>query len=67
LPRLASYPILINVVLIVEDEPIVRMSISDALLQAGIEVVASSNGAEALELIATRPTLLRHARLNQWI
>jgi CheY-like chemotaxis protein len=44
-----------NVVLIVEDEPIVRMSITDALLQAGFEVLASSNGADALELIATRP------------
>jgi CheY-like chemotaxis protein len=44
-----------NVVLIVEDEPIVRMSISDALLQAGFEVVSSSNGAEALELMAMRP------------
>jgi hypothetical protein len=30
-------------------------AISDALLQAGFEVVASSNGADALELIATRP------------
>ena len=44
-----------NVVLIVEDEPLVRMSISGALLQAGFEVLASSNGAEALELIAIRP------------
>jgi CheY-like chemotaxis protein len=44
-----------NVVLIVEDEPIVRMSISDALLQAGFEVLASSSGAEALELIAICP------------
>ena len=44
-----------NVVLIVEDEPIVRMSISDALLQAGFEVVSSSNGAEALELMAMHP------------
>ena len=44
-----------NVVLIVEDEPIVRMSISDALLQAGFEVLASSTGAEALELLAKRP------------
>jgi CheY-like chemotaxis protein len=48
-----------NVVLIVEDEPIVRMSISDALLQAGFEVVSSSNGAEALELMAIRPDFLR--------
>jgi CheY-like chemotaxis protein len=46
-----------NVVLIVEDEPIVRMSITDALLQAGFEVLASSNGADALELIATRPVV----------
>ena len=44
-----------NVVLIVEDEPLVRMSISGALLQARLEVVATSNGAEALELIALRP------------
>jgi two-component system, response regulator PdtaR len=44
-----------NVVLIVEDEPLVRMSISGALLQAGFEVLASSNGAEALEVLAVRP------------
>jgi two-component system, response regulator PdtaR len=44
-----------NVVLVVEDEPFVRMSITDALLQAGFEVLASSNGADALELIAMRP------------
>jgi CheY-like chemotaxis protein len=43
-----------NVVLIVEDEPIVRMSISDALVQAGFEVLTSPKGAEALELIAKR-------------
>jgi CheY-like chemotaxis protein len=47
-----------NVVLIVEDEPIVRMSISEALLQAGFEVLASANGAEALEVLAVRPDLL---------
>ena len=47
-----------NVVLIVEDEPIVRMSISDALLQAGFEVLASANGAEALETLAVRPDVL---------
>ena len=46
-----------DVVLIVEDEPIVRMSISDALLQAGFEVLASSTGDAALELIAVRPHL----------
>jgi CheY-like chemotaxis protein len=43
-----------DVVLVVEDEPIVRMSIRDALLQAGFEVLASSNGREALELLAKR-------------
>ena len=47
-----------NVVLIVEDEPLVRMSISGALLQAGFEVLASSNGAEALEVLAVRPDVL---------
>ena len=47
-----------NVVLIVEDEPLVRMSISDALLQAGFEVLASSNGAEALEVLAVRSAIL---------
>ena len=47
-----------NVVLIVEDEPIVRMSISDTLLQAGFEVLASANGAEALEVLAVRPDVL---------
>src|SRR5271169_2246708 len=33
-----------NVVLIVEDEPIVRMSISDALLQAGFEALEFRGG-----------------------
>lgn len=47
-----------DVVLIVEDEPIVRMSISDALLQASFQVLASSNGTEALELIAKHPHIL---------
>jgi CheY-like chemotaxis protein len=47
-----------NVVLIVEDEPIVRMSISDALFQAGFEVLASANGTEALEVLAVRPDIL---------
>src|ERR1700730_6467416 len=47
-----------NVVLIVEDEPLVRMSISGALLQAGFEVLASSNGVEALEVLAVRPDVL---------
>jgi CheY-like chemotaxis protein len=47
-----------HVVLIVEDEPLVRMSISDALLQAGFEVLASSNGAEALEVLAVRSAIL---------
>jgi CheY-like chemotaxis protein len=45
------------VVLIVEDEPLVRMSLSDALVQAGFEVLTSSNGAEALELMAKRPDI----------
>jgi len=44
-----------NVILIVEDEPVVRMSMEDALLQAGFDVLTSSNGTEALELIANRP------------
>ena len=35
-----------------------RMSISDALLQAGFEVLASANGAEALEVLAVRPDVL---------
>ena len=34
------------------------MSISDALLQAGFEVLASANGAEALETLAVRPDVL---------
>ena len=35
-----------------------RMSISDALLQAGFEVLASANRAEALETLAVRPDVL---------
>jgi flavin-binding protein dodecin/CheY-like chemotaxis protein len=46
-----------NIILIVEDEPLVRMAISDALVQAGYQILAASNGADALEIIAKHPDI----------
>ncbi len=43
------------VVLIVEDEPLVRMLGADVLEEAGFEVVEAFNGDEALEVLDARP------------
>ena len=43
------------VVLIVEDEPLVRMLGADVLEDAGFEVVEAFNGDEALEVLEARP------------
>ena len=37
-------------VLVVEDEPLVRIYLSDVLGQSGFEVIAATNGEDALEL-----------------
>src|SRR5438067_9671769 len=39
-------------VLVVEDEPAIRMFLVDALQDEGYEVVAAANGVQALELLA---------------
>jgi CheY-like chemotaxis protein len=45
------------VVLIVEDEPLVRMLGADVLEEAGFEVVEAFNGDEALEMLEARPDI----------
>jgi len=42
-------------VLLVDDEPLVSRAIGRILVLSGYEVVAASSGAEALELLASRP------------
>jgi CheY-like chemotaxis protein len=44
-----------TVVLLVEDEPLVRMVGADLLEEAGFEVVEASNGDEALSVLETGP------------
>jgi two-component system, response regulator PdtaR len=39
------------VVLVVEDEPLVRIYLSEVLGQAGFKVIAATNGEDALELV----------------
>jgi CheY-like chemotaxis protein len=49
------------VVLVVDDEPLIRSWVVRALEQAGIEAVAAENGRKALRLVAdgeARPTVL---------
>jgi CheY-like chemotaxis protein len=41
-------------VLLVEDEPIVRMIASDSLEEAGFDVVEASNAQEAMAILAAR-------------
>jgi len=45
------------VVLIVEDEPLVRMLGADVLEDAGFEVVEAFNGDEALQVLDARPDI----------
>src|SRR5918911_5381389 len=42
-------------VLVVEDEPAIRMFLVNALEDDGYEVLAAANGAQALELLAAEP------------
>jgi two-component system, response regulator PdtaR len=44
-----------NVVLVVEDEPFVRLFGADLLEQAGFDVLQASNADEALHLLETHP------------
>lgn len=49
------------VVLVVDDEPVIRAYVSRALTVAGFEVVVAANGREALRLVAegrVRPTVV---------
>lgn len=40
-----------GVVLVVEDEPLVQMTVEDALVESGFTVLLAGNGAEAMEVI----------------
>jgi len=42
-------------ILVVDDEPTIRLAIGDALAQSGYGVMRASNGAEALKLCASQP------------
>jgi two-component system, response regulator PdtaR len=43
-----------NAVLLVEDEPLIRMSMHDALSDAGYHVVEAANAVEAITILAAR-------------
>jgi two-component system OmpR family response regulator len=47
------------VVLLVEDEPLIRMDVADALSEAGFEVIAASNAAEAKSVFDERMDEIR--------
>jgi CheY-like chemotaxis protein len=44
-----------NKVLVVEDEPLIRLQMAEALQGAGIEVAEASNADEALEMLTKTP------------
>ncbi len=46
------------VVLVVEDEPVLRMVAHDTLVEGGYAVIEAGNAAEALELLAVRPDVI---------
>jgi two-component system cell cycle response regulator CpdR len=46
-----------NVVLIVEDEPLILMLLSDYLSGEGYRVLQAENGEQAFEILATKPHL----------
>lgn len=46
-----------DVVLIVEDEPLIMMLLSDYLSGEGYRVLQAENGEQAFEILATRPHL----------
>lgn len=45
------------VILVVEDEAIIRINAADIIEQAGYEVIEASNGDEALRLLERRPDI----------
>jgi CheY-like chemotaxis protein len=47
-----------TVVLIVEDEPLVRMLGNDVLTEAGFRVIEAVNATEALVLLEARPDIM---------
>jgi CheY-like chemotaxis protein len=46
-----------SVVLVVDDEALLRMSAADVFSEAGFEVLEASNGAQAIALMETRPDI----------
>jgi DNA-binding NtrC family response regulator len=44
-------------VLVVEDEPLIRMDIADHLRRHGFEVIEAGNAGEALDLLAANPNI----------
>lgn len=46
-----------DVVLIVEDEPLIMMLLADYLSGVGYRVLQAENGEQAFEILATRPHL----------
>ena len=42
-------------ILVVDDEPVVRLALVDCLTDAGYDVIEASNGAEALERVSQLP------------
>lgn len=46
-----------NVVLIVEDEPLILMLLADYLSGVGYRVLQAENGEQAFEILATKPHL----------
>jgi len=53
-----------RLVLIVEDEILIRMMIVDALIDGGVEVLEASTGDEAMKLIAARGSEIGAAILD---
>ena len=43
-----------DVVLVVEDEPLLRLSAADMLAEAGFEVIEAANAAEAIDILDRR-------------
>ena len=46
-----------GVVLVVEDHPLVRMSVLEVIVEAGFETIEASSTAEAIRLLEARPDI----------
>jgi CheY-like chemotaxis protein len=46
-----------GVVLVVEDHPLVRMSVLEVIVEAGFETIEASSAAEAIRLLEARPDI----------